>query len=202
MPRTPKVVEDRREQIIEAAILVFSQKGFAGATNKDIAREAGITPGLIYHYFKSKEDLLRAAIEGYSPRRLLRSFPPEMLELPAEAMLRSLVQQILSIAEDEHFVRLIRIYLPEVIRDPKVAPAGLSTIQEVVSFLEKALAAKMVSGELQQMDPALAAQLIIGSVMDIVLRRHIARDPLAMQYSQEQIVEGIVSIALRGLLPQ
>ncbi len=201
MSRTPKVVEDRREQILEAAIRVFSQKGFAGATNKDVAREAGITPGLIYHYFESKEDLLRAAIEAYSPRRLLRSFPPEMVELPPETMLRSLVQQILSIAEDEHFVRLIRIYLPEVIRDPQVAPAGLSTIQEVVKFLEKALAAKMESGELLQTDPALAAQLIIGSVMDIILRRHIVHDPLAMQYSQEQIVDGIVSMALLGLLP-
>jgi AcrR family transcriptional regulator len=47
MPRTPKVVEDRREQIIDAAMRVFAQKGFSGATNKDIAHEAGITPGLI-----------------------------------------------------------------------------------------------------------------------------------------------------------
>ncbi|MBV8695756.1 MAG: TetR family transcriptional regulator, partial [Ktedonobacteraceae bacterium] len=46
MARTPRVVEDRREQIIDAAMRVFSQKGFTRATNKDIAHEAGITAGL------------------------------------------------------------------------------------------------------------------------------------------------------------
>ncbi len=64
MARTPKVVEDRREQIIDAAMKVFSQKGFLRATNKDIAREAGITPGLIYYYFENKEALLTAANRG------------------------------------------------------------------------------------------------------------------------------------------
>ena len=55
MPRTVKTVENRREQIMESALRVFAKKGFTGASNKDIAREAGITPGLIYHYFESKE---------------------------------------------------------------------------------------------------------------------------------------------------
>nr|MCR5661372.1 TetR family transcriptional regulator [bacterium] len=44
--------EARREQIIQAALKVFSEKGFLAATNKDIAAAAGIAPGLIYHYFK------------------------------------------------------------------------------------------------------------------------------------------------------
>ncbi|MEO7018839.1 MAG: helix-turn-helix domain-containing protein, partial [Ktedonobacteraceae bacterium] len=60
MPRTPKVVEDRREQILDAAMRVFTQKGFSRATNRDVAREAGITTGLIYYYFDNKEALLRA----------------------------------------------------------------------------------------------------------------------------------------------
>ena len=202
MARTPKVVEDRREQIIDAAMRVFARQGYANATNKDIAREAGITAGLIYHYFKSKEDLLRAAIEGYAPRRLLRSFPPEMLDLSPEQLLRKLAQQILSVAEDEHFLRLMRVYLPEVIRDPKVAPAGLSTIQTVVKFLESYLASKMESGELLQTDPALTAQVFIGSIMDLVLRRQIVGDPLALQYSHEQITEHLVTTTLQGLLPR
>src|SRR5260221_7083408 len=67
MARTPKVVEDRREQIIDAAMRVFAEKGFGKATNKDIAREADITPGLIYYYFESKEALLKAIIETRSP---------------------------------------------------------------------------------------------------------------------------------------
>ena len=55
MARTPKVVDDRREQILEAAMHVFAQKGYARATTKDIASAAGITPGLIYTTLRTKK---------------------------------------------------------------------------------------------------------------------------------------------------
>src|SRR5260370_17586415 len=80
MARTPKVVEDRRDQIIDAAMRVFAQKGFIKATNKDIAREAGITPGLIYYYFESKEALLKAIIETRSPAKFMTTFLPHAFE--------------------------------------------------------------------------------------------------------------------------
>src|SRR6266581_2995222 len=110
MARTPKVVEDRREQIIDAAMQAFSQKGYARATNKDIAREAGITPGLIYHYFDSKEALLKAIIDERSPIQMLRSLPQEMLLLPPEIFLPELLQQALAIIEGEDFIKLIRVF--------------------------------------------------------------------------------------------
>src|SRR5436853_7923998 len=87
MARTPKIVEDRREQIIDAAMRVFSQKGFTRATNKDIAREARITPGVIYHYFENKQALLRAIVEARSPLRLISSLSPQTLTLPLEVFL-------------------------------------------------------------------------------------------------------------------
>src|SRR5260221_3715161 len=115
MARTPKVVEDRREQIIDAAMHVFAQKGFARATNKDIAREAGITPGLIYHYFDSKEALLKAIIEGRSPLRIVNTLPPQALGLPPEVLLHFIVMQGLGSLEEENFIQLIRVIHPEVV---------------------------------------------------------------------------------------
>src|ERR1700686_5698167 len=104
MARTPKVVEDRREQIIDAAMRVFAQKGFARATNKDIAHEAGITAGLIYHYFKSKEDLLGIVIEERSPLQLLTTFPIQAFDLPPEQFFRLFFTRVLNILEEEKFV--------------------------------------------------------------------------------------------------
>src|SRR5689334_349416 len=106
MARTPKVVEDRREQILEAALRVFARKGFARSTNKDIAVEAGITPGLIYHYFESKEALLQAVIEEASPVQGIRTLPPEALAQPIEIFLRFLLKQMLEVAESERFLQL------------------------------------------------------------------------------------------------
>ncbi|MGB8648784.1 MAG: TetR/AcrR family transcriptional regulator [Anaerolineae bacterium] len=202
MARTPKVVKDRREQIIEAALRVFAQKGFARATNKDIAREAGITPGLIYHYFASKQALLKASIELYSPVQVTRSVPPEMLDLPVDALLRSLLKQILDLVEDDKFMRVMRVFLSELIHNPQVSPLGIPAIQEGTQFLADYLAMKMERGELRRADPNLATQVIMGSVMDIVLRRQILRDPVVLQYSHEQIAEEITTLALQGLIPR
>jgi AcrR family transcriptional regulator len=200
MGRTTKIVEDRREQIMEAALRVFAKKGYTRTSNKDIAREAGITPGLIYHYFESKDALLKAIFADRSPLRLVRSFPEQLLELPPEAFLRFLVQQMLSVVEDEKFMQLLRIYLPEVIYNPEAAPQGIAAIAEAVHFVEGYLTARMESGELCTADPGLVTHLLMGSVMDIALRRQVLHDPLTLQYTPEQIVESLVSLTLRGLL--
>ncbi len=200
MARTPKVVEDRREQILKAAVRVFAQKGFDKATNKDIAQEAGITAGLIYHYFKSKEDLLRAALEANSPEQLLRSFPAQTAQISPQNMLRFVAQQLFDAAESARFVRLVRIFLPEMIHDPSVAPLGLSIIHDVVSYLETYLAKAMERGELTQADPRLTAQLFLGSIMDMVVIRQIAQDPLVLAYTREQIVDHLVRTTLHGLM--
>lgn len=201
MARTPKVVEDRREQIIDAAMRVFSQKGFTRATNKDIAREAGITPGLIYHYFESKEALLKAMIEERSPLKLVTSLPPQVLMLPPETFLRFLLLQVLGIVEEEKFVQIIRVVLPEAIHNPAMRPIMIEVIQRILGFLGGYFEAKMANGELRQLDPALTAQTLVGSMLAFVLRRQIVRDPIALEYSHEQMVNTIIDIMLKGLLP-
>ncbi|HZU70163.1 MAG TPA: TetR/AcrR family transcriptional regulator [Ktedonobacteraceae bacterium] len=201
MARTTKVVEDRREQIIDAAMHVFAEKGFVRATNKDIAREAGITPGLIYHYFESKEALLRAIIDGRSPLRIINALPPQALALPPEVFLRFIVMQVLGILEDENFIQLIRVFLPEVVYNPDTGSTINEAIQQALGFLEGYFRNKIEAGELRPMDAALLPQLFIGSVMAFVLRRNILHDPQVLHYTHEQIADAIVETMLKGLLP-
>lgn len=54
--------EERREQILGAALAVFTQKGYHAANVSDVAAQAGVSQGTIYWYFESKEDLFNAAI--------------------------------------------------------------------------------------------------------------------------------------------
>ncbi|MCM3039376.1 TetR/AcrR family transcriptional regulator [Paenibacillus motobuensis] len=77
--------KEKREQIIDAAYKVMSAKGYEKASIKDIALEAGITPGLIHYYFRSKEEILMELLMSaskhytYSMQRLQSSVPPEQL---------------------------------------------------------------------------------------------------------------------------
>jgi AcrR family transcriptional regulator len=63
----PKVseqhVEARRQQIIDAAYRCFARKGFHQATMRDIYEEAGLSPGAVYHYFNSKDEIIRASFD-------------------------------------------------------------------------------------------------------------------------------------------
>lgn len=57
--------EERRRQILESALAVFSQKGFHASNVSDVAAHAGVSQGTIYWYFSSKEELFDAAIMAY-----------------------------------------------------------------------------------------------------------------------------------------
>lgn len=76
----PRLVDERRTQILRAAIKLFSQKGFYRTTILDIAKQAGISSGLIYQYFREKEDVLYLALmlvlETYE-----REVPPKKEDL-------------------------------------------------------------------------------------------------------------------------
>jgi TetR/AcrR family transcriptional regulator, cholesterol catabolism regulator len=82
----------RREQLIEAALAVFAHKGVDGASVKDIARAAAVTPGLLYHYFDSKEDLVAAVLEerGFTPQ--LHALLSDHADQPATVVLPRLMR--------------------------------------------------------------------------------------------------------------
>jgi AcrR family transcriptional regulator len=55
--------ESRRQQVLDAAAACFRESGFRGASMADISRRAGMSTGHIYHYFKSKEEIVEAIVE-------------------------------------------------------------------------------------------------------------------------------------------
>jgi len=67
MPRTSEENQNikgaRRTDVLRAASRVFAKKGFAAAKINDIAREAGLSHGLVYHYFRTKDDVFAAILE-------------------------------------------------------------------------------------------------------------------------------------------
>ena len=86
-----KLVEERRGQILRAAVKLFSDKGYYATTISQIAREAGVSTGLIYQYFKDKDDVLfltlKLVLETYE-----HEIPPRLegIEHPVERLCMAL----------------------------------------------------------------------------------------------------------------
>jgi len=200
MARTPDTGEDRRAQIIDAAMRVFAQKGFSKATNRDVAREAGITTGLIYYYFANKEALLKAVIEERSPFQIVEQVPLEMLEQPPEIFWPMLLQRILSIVEDEQFVNIIRVVLPDIQHDSEASAIVLSFFQRLIDFLSHYLQIQVARGTVRaDTNPELITQLLVSNLMGLVLRRQVLRDPGVRGYAHAEIAQSLVSTFLQGI---
>ena len=200
MPRTPNVGEDRREQILDAAMRVFAEKGYSRATNRDVAREAGITTGLIYYYFENKEALLQAVLEERSPAQVIAQIPTEMLELPPEIFLPIMIQRVLGIVENERFTGTVRVVVPEMLHHPEIAELVNRFLQRVLTFIVTYLRTQVEKGHLRaDLNIDMATHALIGSLVTLVVRRNILRDPQVLQYTQEELAQMVVNTVLRGI---
>ena len=87
----PRLVEERRGQIVRAAVKLFSEEGYYTTTIQQIAREAGVSTGLIYQYFRDKDDILflslKLVLETYE-----HEIPPRLegIEHPVERLCMAL----------------------------------------------------------------------------------------------------------------
>lgn len=68
--RDVKDPEIRRVEIMDAAMLLFMEKGYANTTTQDIVDKVNISRGLLYYHFKNKEDILYCLVERYSEKLL------------------------------------------------------------------------------------------------------------------------------------
>ena len=88
-PRFRRRKEDRPQEITAAALEAFAEKGYAATRVTDVARRAGVSKGLLYLYFRTKEELFKAVIKSFvSPRIDALKSEIESTELSAEEYLR------------------------------------------------------------------------------------------------------------------
>jgi TetR/AcrR family fatty acid metabolism transcriptional regulator len=110
--------EEKRRQILAAAVRVFARKGFHASRVGDIAEEAGVAHGLLYHYFDSKDELLETIFHETWSELLAAMRDVEDSEAPAREQLRGVAAILLrSWRRDPE---LVRVLVREVARSPQL----------------------------------------------------------------------------------
>ncbi|NMG09442.1 TetR/AcrR family transcriptional regulator [Brasilonema sp. UFV-L1] len=201
-PRDEQDFEERRQQIIDGALQVFSSKGFEKTTNKDIAAAAGIgSPGLIYHYFKDKGDLFRQVVEQRMPLlQLLHHNDEDMMNKPPRDVLTVFGKSFLRMVDNPTSTAMMKLILGETMRQPIVAEL-FNNIgpSRAVGFLTRYLAKQMADGVLKPMHPAAAARCFIGPLIAYILTREVFLQPDAQQISSDMMVATAVEVFLQGM---
>lgn len=105
MKRTKEEALKTREKLLECAVKVFNEKGYANATLSDIAAEAHVTRGAIYHHFGNKDDFIDAIIQSNKSR--INNYVQEVLDSKEEIFfsIKKIFSEILGKLETDTFFR-------------------------------------------------------------------------------------------------
>lgn len=200
-PRDEQDFENRRQQIIDGALHVFASKGFERATNKDIAESAGIgSPGLIYHYFKDKADLLRQVIEQRAPVVQLLNRSESMMALPPREALTLFGRSFLQVMDNQAAVALMKLMLGEAVRQSSIAKM-INSIGPArgFAFLTRYLSAQMDASVLRRMDPGAAARCFLGPLVIFLLAREVFPQQDSGALDADTMLAAAVDVFLQGM---
>lgn len=192
--------EKRREQILEAAEKLFAEKGFDRTTIEDIAEACKVAPGLIYHYFDSKTEILKVLLESKSPMRKME----EILKSPAsetlEATLIRLGEALWDMLEErKDFIVMLHGEMP---RNREVAKVVGEIARTGINLLSTHLAHQKKLGRLRSdIKPEIFTRVFWGAIFQNFLAHHLLF-PFVRQIHPKKLVREIVQHLLYGAVEQ
>lgn len=194
--RRQKALE-RREQLIDAALQVFAEKGFDASTIKDIAAAAGVTDGLIYHYFSSKEELLWAVVERRSFLPILREMMAVCENAPASEVLPRVAEEFLDLLYQNAPVSTM--FIRESQTNSAVAERLGQLSHEGLSLIADYLRSRVRAGELKEINPELTGRALVGSVLLYFITRARFLSP-EQKSEMKEYIDHTVRLFLYGMV--
>jgi len=187
-----------KEKILDAAISLVSQKGYLGATTREIARTAGVTELTLFRHFGSKENLFELCLER-------RSFLPDLRELlhdldgvPYEEALQTLGRRfLLSLKERKPMVMIMQA---EMTRYPgKMRRMYGQLMDEILRTLATYFTALQKRGALREFPAELAARMYLGMLFSYFRTEEIMRGmDITKSGRMDAAVKGVVDIFTHG----
>jgi TetR/AcrR family transcriptional regulator, fatty acid metabolism regulator protein len=199
VPNRSDAQEEKRRLLLMAAVRVFARKGYHASRVGDIAEEAGVAYGLLYHYFQSKEDVLltvfretwRALIATIQSVEEHGDPPREQLRKVAEILLRSWRRD----------PDLVRVLVLEVTRSPHL-PGEMDEIVASFAAIQEIIERGQADGSIRpDLDARLASYVFYGAVENLLTGWVLGRLP----DSEEDVARAertLVEIVTGGLAPE
>ena len=187
---------DKRRQLLDAAVRVFARKGFHASRVGDIAEEAGVAHGLLYHYFKSKDEVLQAVFHENWSLLVARIESVEETDEPAADQLRHISAIVLRTWL--HLPDVVRVVIQEFGRSPELAER-IGELALPIDALQRVIARGVESGEFRKdIDPTFAATVVYGSIDELLTGWVLGRLPSGEE-DVAKAEQTLVEIILVGL---
>jgi AcrR family transcriptional regulator len=191
---------DRKKQLLEIAMKLFSGQGFDGTSTREIAQAAGVNEALIFRHFRTKEDLFWAVL---SDRVELRGRNRRMRELVrSEGDFREVLVAIAEILLDrtEDDAAVTRLLFYSALRNRELSNRFFQTYgQEKFEMLASLIRAGIGAGHFRKVNPVTAARAFLGMIVYDYLVEEVFGVPHAQALSKRELAVELAGIFLRGI---
>lgn len=203
MPRNAlkntEVLEAKRKLILSAAIRVFAKKGYHHTRVSEIAKEAGVAYGLVYHYFKNKKEILNTIFQEKWREFTSTIEGVKFADIPLEKKLMKIVSFIIDGYIE--IPELMDLLILELARSPKfLEKENLKLFERTFLDLEELLKIHHKKGELKsEANTRLLSYVFFGAIESTITG--IVMKNLGKQKSElEKIKTELVRVFLKGIL--
>ncbi len=189
---------DTKERIKQAALKLFSTKGFLGATTKEIAKEARVAEVTLFRYFSSKENLFEEVLRDYSFLSELRRILEHVKDMRFEEALHLIAKRFLEALKARKDI--IRIIQSEVYRYPdKVQVIYHRMIDEFIQTIADYLKGLKEQGITKDLDDAYTARAFMGLIFSLFNMQEILMRSRYKKDNEQALLAAYVDIFIRGI---
>lgn len=200
-PKFRRRAEARPDEVLDAALELFMEKGFAATRVDDIAKRAGLSKGAVYLYFPSKEAVLEALV-----RRSIIPIADSALEALRnyEGDPRLIISMVIKMVghrfSDPRIVAIPKVVFREVLGFPHLAEMyRVEVLDKVIPVVAGLIRRGVEQGYLRQVDPELTIRSIIGPLMLHLVMAEVFGITPAGGLHFDKLVDNHLSILFDGL---
>jgi AcrR family transcriptional regulator len=188
------------ERVLEAAAVLIGRDGLGALSMDELADAAGVSRATVYRLFPGKAALFEACMDAYTPFAPVIAYLSEHGDRPPAEVLPDIARSAASIAARN--LGIWRALFFEITSGSPDAMEGSGRpLEDMLGALGGYLAGQMAAGRLRPMHPTLAVQVLIGPILFHLLTRPQAARFGGLDMPDDEAVEQLVNVALRGLQP-
>lgn len=194
----------RKQQILDAAIKVFSEKGFQGSRTSEIAKEANVSEGTIFNYYKCKKDLLIGLLI-----RIIVEFVKPIVNLTAETIneggekenvervMHKLLLDRLELVRDNY--QLIKIILIESVYHPELLDIlSKELYPKLIEIIDTYVEENIQKGHFRNIEKRVISRSVISSIIGFIILSNVVPEYFGGKNDNEEIKK-IVDVVLYGI---
>jgi AcrR family transcriptional regulator len=201
--RKKRIKEQRERQILDAALLVFSHKGFDKATVPDIACQAGIAVGTIYNYYPSKHEVFVAVIRNSIITPALLELIDNLPKGDITVTFKHILQNRFELLESG-LLPHIPTLMAETQRDPELKALWTRQfLQPFLARMEDVYRKLTESGRYRRLEPSVAVRSIGGMLLGFLMLRMMEGETSPLKnMSKDEITREMMELLFHGVLEE